>query len=163
MDREDCEAGATAKFLRIHATYCGRLGVEVGVFVAVDHLRRAGYLTTDEIATYLDVDDWFKVHLPQPTFYGDGNSIGAITWFKSPMRVDMAQRATSLMAILSAHGVAHEMVFTDNPGTLVYEDDFQVGVIPRTRKDQTPMPAGLILGPTTAGSKRDLPHGPTQG
>ena len=131
--------------------------------VAVDHLRRAGYLTTDEIATYLDVDDWFKVHLPQPTFYGDGNSIGGITWFKSPMRVDMAQRATSLMAILSAHDVAHEMVFTDNPGTLVYEDDFQVGVIPRTRKDQTPMPAGLILGPTTAGSKRDLPYGPTQG
>lgn len=141
MSREVSEVGAPPKFCRIQATYCGRLGVEVGVFVAVDHLRRAGCLTADEIATYLDVDDWFTAQLPEPTFYGDGNSIDAVTWFKSPMRVDMAQHATSLMAILSAHDVAHEVAFSDDPGTLVYEDDFQVGVIPRARKDQTPIRA----------------------
>ena len=152
--------GPTAKFCRFQATYCGRLGVEVGLFVAVDHLRRAGSLAADELATYLDVDDWFHEHLPEPTFYTDGNSVGAVTWFRTPMPIDMAQRAESLMAILMAHDVAHEMVCSDDPGRVIYEDEFQVGVIPRSRKEQTPMPADLVLGPTTAASKRELPHGP---
>ena len=64
------------------------------------------------------------------------------------------------MAILMAHDVAHEMVCSDDPGRVIYEDEFQVGVIPRSRKEQTPMPADLVFGPTTAASKRELPHGP---
>ncbi len=152
--------GPTAKFCRFQAAYCGRLGVEVGLFVAVDHLRRAGSLSADELATYLDVDDWFHEHLPEPAFYTDGNSVGAVTWFKAPMPIDMAQRAESLMAILMAHDVAHEMVCSDDPGRVIYEDEFQVGVIPRSRKERTPLPADLVLGPTTAASKRELPHGP---
>lgn len=149
-----------ARFCRVQAKYFGRLGVEVGVFVAVDHLRRAGKLSADEIATYLDIDDWFNEHLPEPGFYEDGNSIGAATWFKTPIPPDMDERVESLIVILRTHDVPNEIVFADDPGSLVYEDDFQVGVIPTTRKPQTPMPAALALGPTTAGSKRDLPHGP---
>lgn len=77
------------RFVRVQAAYRGRLGVEVGVFVAVDHLRRAGRLTPDEEALYLDIDDWFTEHLPNPDFYADGNSIGAVTWFKSPVPPQM--------------------------------------------------------------------------
>ena len=152
-----------ATYCRIQATYCGRLGVEVGVFVAVDHLRRAGRLSPEQVSTYLDIDDWFDEFLPEPDFYRDGNSVGAVTWFKTPLPAAMSQRTDALRAILAAHEVEHDVVFSDDPGTVVYEDDYQVGVVPRQRREQTPLPADLRLGPTTARSKRDLPHGPVAG
>jgi 8-oxo-dGTP pyrophosphatase MutT (NUDIX family) len=43
-----------------------------------------------------------------------------------------------------------------DPGTIIYEDRFQVGVIPHERFAPTPMPEGVVLGPSTAGSKRHL-------
>lgn len=151
---------APAAYCRAQARYRGRLGVEVGVVVAVDHLRRAGELTADEVGAYLDIDDWFRVNLPEPDFYRDGNSIGAVTWFRSPIPPQMWRRTQSLMSILARHDVDHDMVFSDDPGTVVYADDVQIGVIPHVRGAPTPMPAGVRLGPTTSGSKRDLPHGP---
>lgn len=154
------ETATAGRYLRIQARYCGRLGVEVGIFVAVDHLRRAGRLTPDELDTYLDIDDWFHEHLPEPSFYEDGNTIGAVTWFKNPAPPEMAERTQRLMEILHAHNVEHDLAMSDDPGEIVYEDDYQVGVIPTSRKPQTKMSDAATLGPTTAGSKRDLPHGP---
>lgn len=78
-------------YVRVQAGYRGRLGVEVGVFVAVDHLRRAGRLTIEQEALYLDIDDWFNEHLPNPGFYADGNSVGAVTWFRHPVPEHMRQ------------------------------------------------------------------------
>lgn len=111
----------SAEYLRIQVRYRGRLGVEVGIFVAVDHLRRAGELSPEEEARYFDIDDWF---------------------------ID------SLMSILIAHGVEHDMVTASDPGHQIYEDEYQIGVVPRIRHEQSVMPEGVEFGETTAGSKR---------
>lgn len=74
-------------FERFHTGYVGQTGVPVGVFVAVDHLRRTGRLSEEEIVLYAVVDDWFQENLPNPSFYDDGNSIGAVTWFRQPVKV----------------------------------------------------------------------------
>ena len=141
-------------YVRVQATYRGRLGVEVGIFVAVDHLRRAGVLTPAEESEYLDVDEWFLEHLPNPDFYADGNTVGAVTWFRTPVPAAMQERVDRLCAILAAHGVAYDVVRSSDPGTRVYEDAFQVGVVPSVRHEPTPLPEGLVQAPTTAGSKR---------
>ncbi|MET9273265.1 HAD-IA family hydrolase [Kribbella sp. NPDC003557] len=141
-------------YVRLQAGYRGRLGVEVGLFVAVDHLRRAGRLTPAEEARYLDVDDWFLANLPNPAFYADGNSIGAVTWFKDPIPPPMRELVDSLLEILDAHDVAWEQVTSGDPGTIVYEDEFQVGVVPYVRGEPTPLPDGTVLTPTSGGSKR---------
>ncbi len=143
-------------YVRLQATYVGRLGVHVGIFVAVDHLRRADRLTLDEETLFFDVDDWFRAALPQPPFYDDGNSIGAVTWFKRSTAGHMLDRLARLQGILTKYCVEHTEVSSAVPGTIVYEDDFQVGVIPHQRAKPTPMPKRLFLGPTTAGSKRHL-------
>jgi FMN phosphatase YigB (HAD superfamily) len=145
---------AAEEFIRVQVTYRGRLGVEVGVFVAVDHLRRAGVLTADEEATYLDVEDWFIEHLPNPDFNTDGNSIGAVTWLRTPVPDAMQSRVDLLCGILRAHGVAFDVVRTSVPGEIVYRDAFQIGVIPPVRGEPTPLPAGVVQTPTTAGSKQ---------
>ncbi len=148
--------GRPDTYVRLQATYIGKLGVEVGIFVALDHLRRADLLTTEEEELYFDVDDWFRAALPSPPFYGDGNSIGAVTWFKKSAAARMIERLQPLQRILDAYGVEHEVAVSTDPGLVIYEDDFQVGVIPHRRSEPTPMPDGLVLGPTTAECKRHL-------
>lgn len=147
-------------FFRVHADYVGRVGVEVGIFVAVDHLRRAGMLSDSEEQLYFDVDDWFRSALPVPSLYTDGNTLGAVTWFRSRVRArtDFVERLNALRGLLSAHGVAPRESVSDDPGRIVYEDDHQVGVVPCVRRpvDPLPFPPGTVLGPTTAGSKRHL-------
>lgn len=149
-------ATGAGRFARAQVRYRGRLGVEVGVLVAVDHLRRAGVLSPAEESLYLDIDDWFTAHLPNPSFYDDGNSVGAVTWFKVPVPQPMADRVDALLQLLTAHGVDWDIVSSDAPGEQIYEDDFQVGIIPAERNEQTPMPEGVVLGPTSAGSKRQF-------
>ncbi|GAA1674026.1 hypothetical protein GCM10009745_16350 [Kribbella yunnanensis] len=142
--------------------YRGRLGVEVGALVAVDHLRRAGRLSAADEARWLDIDDWFIEHLPNPDFYADGNSIGAVTWFKAPLRPDMHALVDEVCRILTTSGVAHHRVTSDDPGTIVYEDEFQVGVVPYERGLPTPMPEGVTLTPSAPGSKRAVAASPVR-
>ncbi|GAA1451291.1 hypothetical protein [Nocardiopsis tropica] len=145
-----------ARYFRIHADYIGRLGTGVGLFVAVDHLRRAGRLSEAEEDLYLDIDDWFREALPTPPFYADGNTVGAVTWFKPEGCAHFTGRLDALRGLLRAHGVEHRRSESDDPGRIVYEDAHQVGAVPRTRRAPTPLPLGTVLGPTTAGSKRHL-------
>jgi hypothetical protein len=41
-----------------------------------------------------------------------------------------------VVAILEAHGIAVELLKTDNPGTIIYEDKWQVIAKP-SRRDRT--------------------------
>lgn len=141
-------------FVRLQALYRGSLGVEAGVFVAVDHLRRADRLSESEEELYVYIDDWFDEHLPNPPFYEDGNSIGAVTWFKRHASAEMVERLVPLCDTLTRYGVAWTAAESAGPGTIVYEDEFQIGVIPYVRHEPSPLPAGLVLGPTTPASKR---------
>lgn len=59
-----CEHEAMGVFDRFHAVYVGRTGVPVGVFVAVDHLRRTGRLSEEELVLYALVDDWLRKTFP---------------------------------------------------------------------------------------------------
>lgn len=118
-------------FVRLQASYRGRLGAEVGIFVAVDHLRRADGLTEDEEELYFDSDDWFEIHLPNP-------------------------RLEPLCRMLDKYGVAWATAESADPDTIIYEDPFQVGAVPYQRLLLTPLPRDVVLGPTTAGSKRHL-------
>jgi hypothetical protein len=141
------EHKAMGVFQRFHADYVGRTGVSVGIFVAVDHLRRTGRLSEEEIVLYAVVDDWFQENLPNPPFYDDGNSIGAVTWFRHASE-GMTDRLRPLLSILDSKGVAWNQSFSDNPGQVIYEDQWQVGVIPSSRLGMTPLPYPGKLGPS---------------
>jgi hypothetical protein len=53
----------------------------------------------------------------------------AISWFKDSAREHIA-KMYELVAILDAHGVHTEVLRTERPGYIVYEDDFQVAAEP---------------------------------
>ena len=134
-------------FQRFHADYVGRTGAPVGIFVAVDHLRRTGRLSKEEIVLYAFADAWFQENLPNPPFYDDGNSIGAVTWFRDAAE-GMTDRLRPLLSILDSKGVAWERSVSVDPGRVVYEDRWQVGVIPSSRLGMTPLPYPGELGPS---------------
>ena len=135
-----------ANFQRFQANYVGRTGAPVGVFVAVDHLRRTGRLSEGEITRYALTDAWFQENLPNPPCYADGNSIGAVTWFREQAD-DMAGRLQPLLEMLDAKGVIWERKISTDPGEIVYEDQWQVGVIPSSRLVMTPLPYPGKPGP----------------
>jgi HAD superfamily hydrolase (TIGR01509 family) len=85
------------------------------------------------------------------------------TWYWSSYTTvpdDMQRRVGELAAILKDHGVACETAWSDDPGTVVYEDQYQVGVIPYVRGTPDPPPHGVMLGPTSARSKRRVAASP---
>jgi hypothetical protein len=136
-----------AAFQRFHAMYVGRTGAPVGVFVAVDHLRRTGRLTDDEVLEYALADDWFQQNLPNPPFYDDGNSIGAVTWFRCGAD-EMTAQLRPLLTILDAKGVSWMRSQSDAPGEVVYEDRWQIGAVPASRSEMTPLPYQGERGPS---------------
>ncbi|MFF1251675.1 hypothetical protein ACFVYC_04165 [Pseudarthrobacter sp. NPDC058329] len=95
----------------------------MGVFVAVDHLRRTARLSDEEVVRYALADDWFQKNLPIPPFYDDGNSVGAVTWFKGTAD-GMTDRLRPLLSIRDSKGVAWERSVTNDPGQVVYEDQW---------------------------------------
>lgn len=115
-----------------------RRGREPAYMARVDHLRRSGRLSEEEIVLYVSVDEWFQENLPNPPFYDDGNSAGAVTWFKNAAE-DMTDRLRPLL---------WERSVSDDPGRVVYEDRWQVGVIPSARLGMTPLPYPGKLGPS---------------
>lgn len=75
--------------------------------------------------------DWFKKHLPSPDesvfqvkSRGHMHSLG-ICWFKSKAS-EMISRAFSLRALLGECGMQVTTIGTDNPGQILYADDFQI-------------------------------------
>jgi hypothetical protein len=118
------------EYFRIHVTYAGQTGKPVGIFGACHHLKRAGKLTPEEIERFERIDAWFTEALPEPTFYREGNPKKAITWFKDTEEVrELTARLKPLMDLLEKHGVEYKVTRTCNPGTVIYEDPFQVAVI----------------------------------
>jgi len=119
-------------FFRIHTAEIAYLTQKPrGLFVAVGKLVDGGALTEAETTEYWRQRRWFEEHLPVPPFYADGNSIKAITWYKdNDFGRAMAQRMGFYRSMAQKYGVElFRTSTTDVPGTLVYEDDWQIGVV----------------------------------
>jgi hypothetical protein len=116
------------KYVRVQVRYCGKLGLPVGIFGACHHLRRAGRLSPADDRLFAELDSWFDQALPIPPFYADGNSIRAITWFKESA-TRLLEAMDPLQALLERYSISYDVIESDDPGRIVYEDEFQVGVV----------------------------------
>lgn len=104
-----------------------------GVFQAALGLRDAGRLEVYE-EEWLERDlAWLRMHLPSPDCLLDPGNERAICWFRPDARRPI-EKVRGIVALLDAHGVSVRMTTTADPGTILYEDDWQVVAKPRRKR-----------------------------
>ena len=120
------------KYMRIQGREIAyRTQKPVGVFILNWRRIRDGVYSKEDAELYDNTHKWFLENLPQPPFYGNDNENpdGAVTWFKTENAKDMLEHIEPLLGLLEKYNIPYDVVYTDTPGKIIYEDDFQVGVI----------------------------------
>ncbi|MDN5940368.1 MAG: hypothetical protein L0H94_00680 [Nitrospira sp.] len=104
-------------------------GKRLGIFQALAELRDHGELREHELDVMRELHQWFNVQLEKPTTFSRSSKPHAmdkaISWFKDSA-LEHIERMREIVAILEEHGVHVEILQTDRPGYVVYEDDFQI-------------------------------------
>jgi len=102
-----------------------------GVFQAVFRLRDAGQLESYEEEWLERELSWLRLHLPSPNrLLGAKENKRAICWFK-PQAKDAIDKVRGLVALLESRGLHVTMETTADPGTVIYQDKWQVVAKPR--------------------------------
>ncbi len=108
---------------------------EEGVFQAAHRLCREGNLSDLESARLTELLDWFKVNLKAPTRLTSAKpphhnkKNRAICWFKGDAILYLSN-IWEIVRLLEHHGLFVQMIKTNRPGYIVYEDDYQIAAEP---------------------------------
>lgn len=108
-------------------------GRRQGIFQAVSDLEHAGVLLEHEQQQYDEIYEWFRFNLKKPRSFARSSKPHAknvaLSWYKDSA-VEHIAKTQGLVEILRAHGVAVDLLRTDRPGYVVYEDPYQVAAEP---------------------------------
>ncbi|NQU45210.1 hypothetical protein HQ520_18155 [bacterium] len=121
-----------ARFFRIHieeiAYYTKR---PKGLFAAVGNLVDQKIMSEAEIEEYWRNRRWFEANLLIPPFYGDLKPVLPITWYKNNAAGnEMFAKMAFYVRMAAKYDRRLYLTYTDTePGEIVYEDDFQIGVV----------------------------------
>ena len=126
--------GPEGAFVRIQATTRNERGGFSGVFGLVNRLAFAGELSAEEDRFRRVNNHWYDAAYPNPSdvdpaVYDHELNPRAAAWFKITAG-HLLERVDGYLAILDRHGVGYEVVRSDRPGRIIYEDPYQVVAVP---------------------------------
>ena len=108
-------------------------GRRQGLFHTLGQLRYEGVLSTAEEERYDQIHDWFKRNLKRPRSLTRSSKPHAkhvaLSWFKDTATEHISKMYV-LVQILDSHGIAVDVLRTERPGYVVYEDPYQVAAEP---------------------------------
>ena len=108
-------------------------GRRQGLFQAMTDLEDAGLLAAHEQEQYDEIYEWFRKHLRKPRSFTRSTKPHAkkvaLSWFKDGA-AEHIRNMRAIVAILDAHGIQVEVLSTERPGYVVYEDTYQVAAEP---------------------------------
>ena len=130
---------ADTEYVRFRSAYPSSSGLKIGVFGLVNVLGRRGMLTPTEEQFRRENNDWYDAAYVEPDVYGPDTDPLAECWFKAGSR-ELLSRVSGYLAILDAHSIAWEEARTTDPGTIIYEDRWQVVAVSATS------PSGTLPG-----------------
>jgi hypothetical protein len=106
-----------------------RSGRRQGLFQAAADLRDTHALRDHEESRLQEIRDWFNKYLEKPSRMSLSPRPHAkdqeLSWFKDTAAEHISQMR-AFAAILELHDIQVEIIKTDRPGYIFYEDDFQV-------------------------------------
>ena len=99
-----------------------------GIFTECRFLKDDGILAPHEEQWLEDLYAWFNENLPCPPFGASNWPRDAVAWFKDDA-TDFVERMWEFVAMLKEHGVPVRMLRSQNPGKILWEDEFQAVVM----------------------------------
>jgi hypothetical protein len=102
----------------------------MGLFTILYRLEKAGRLAEYESVWFEEQERWFNEHLAKPEPLQDPK---AILWFKASA-LEHIGRMRALAALLEHKDTHVDVVESDRPGYVIYEDEHQVAAVPFARE-----------------------------
>ena len=112
--------------------------IETGVFQASAYLRKSHIIYDYDKKHLIEIRDWFNLNLEAPDRFSKAKKKNAanvsLSWFKSTA-TEHLKRMYEMKEILERYGIFITVIKRENPGYIVYEDEFQVSTLPH-KKDK---------------------------
>lgn len=117
------------KYVRIQGRELSyRTGKPKGIFAMSWRMVYDGVYSQEDAQIFKDIDEWFTINLIEPEQCKNDNPLKVITWFKTATAGFMLDKLTPACALLDKYSHPYDIVYTDNVGNIVYEDEYQVAV-----------------------------------
>lgn len=98
----------------------------LGIFSLFQKLLHEGVMEDEDADLYWEIDHWFSDELPYPPQCMRRENV--VCFFKTENTDFMMKMMKPLMWLLDRYHQEYFVVFTNTPGEIVYEDDYQVVV-----------------------------------
>lgn len=109
-------------------TSASKLGIFQLAFALRDKEELPEYAQT-QLQRHLS---WLKMHLKSPAILREDEHHRAVAWFH-PRADEPLKRIWAIKAILEDAGYHIDLIKTDEPGDIIYEDGWQVIAKPRSK------------------------------
>lgn len=99
---------------------------ENGVFGIFRDFEKKHVLNDEDFALYKEVEDFFCHELPWPPMCNQ--QLKVVCFFKTENSEEMMKYMNPLLFLLERYNHPYDIVYTNFPGEIIYEDDFQIVV-----------------------------------
>ncbi len=97
-----------------------------GIFSMLNQMVTNGVMEDEDVDLFKEIDSWFAVELPWPPQCKRQEKV--ICYFKTENSEMMMKMINPLLWLLERYEHAYDVVYTNFPGEIVYEDEYQVVV-----------------------------------
>ncbi len=113
------------KYVRIQGAELARNTMYAkGVFSMCWQLIQNDEMIEEDADLYREIDDWFAEHLPWPPQCKNQEPV--VCWFKTENSDEMLKMIRPALWLLERYNHPYFLVYTNTPGEIVYEDQYQV-------------------------------------
>ena len=120
--------------MAIKFKYCRIQGKELaantktgkGIFSMLNQMVTDGAMEEEDVGLFREIDSWFAEKLPWPPPCQRQEKV--ICYFKTENTQMMMKMINPLFWLLERYQHPYYVIYTNFPGEIVYEDDFQVVV-----------------------------------
>ena len=113
------------KYVRIQGAELARNTMYAkGVFSMCWQLIQNDEIIEEDADLYREIDDWFAEHLPWPPQCKSQEPV--VCWFKTENSDEMMKMIRPALWLLERYNHPYYLVYTNTPGEIVYEDQYQV-------------------------------------
>ena len=115
----------TFKYVRIQGKKLARNTMQCkGIFSVFWQMIQDNVMEAEDADLFREIDAWFADNLPWPPQCKKQEPV--VCWFKTENSEEMLKMIRPAMWLLDRYNVPYYLVYTNTPGEIVYEDQYQV-------------------------------------